>query len=329
MELVAEAQKQFTYDPEEISSDLYAIPLPLFDGSPVNAYVVRDGQEVWLIDGGLASDECQAVLERGLARLGHSMADIRGLLITHGHTDHVGAARRVLANGGQVLAHRVENDAGRRLGFDQRWLVRNGLPEDEVEDSHWHTPDWPSPTRLLEGGEVLHWGTLELRVVWCPGHTSGLICLFEPRRGLLFTTDHVMRRAPAPVTLRAPSDGDPLADYLSSIRKLAKLSVDTVLPGHGRPFGGLAQRLAAIEAEVERQLDQIRSLLARGSASAVDLLAVDGLRDRRAVAERYSLSQVLARLRHLENRGEIVRADNGSMIRYALVTGATIQQPVG
>jgi glyoxylase-like metal-dependent hydrolase (beta-lactamase superfamily II) len=178
----------------------------------------------------------------------------------------------------------------------------------------------------LEDGDELRWGPLDLRVVWCPGHTRGLVCLYEARRSLLFTTDHVMRRAPAPVSLRAPTTADPLADYLASVRKLADLPVTTVLPGHGRPFDGLGERLTAIEAGIEVQLDQVRQRLDDGPASAFELLAVEGLRDRRTVAERYALSQVLARLRHLEARGEIMRADRGASIRYARYSPAGSSQ---
>ncbi|HEV7665919.1 MAG TPA: MBL fold metallo-hydrolase, partial [Chloroflexota bacterium] len=226
-------------------------------------------------------------------------------------------AHQVLANRGELLAHRIEDAAGRRLGFDEDWLLRNGLPSEALHDVRWHTADWPTPTRLLEDGDQIRWGPLDLQVVWCPGHTRGLVCLFEPRRGLLFTTDHVMRRAPAPVTVREPGAADPLGDYLVSVRKLAPLRVSTVLPGHGRPFGDLGSRLTAIEADIEAQLDNLRKRLSAGPASAYELLAVKGLRDRRSVAERYALSLVLARLRHLEVRGEIVRADRGTAIRYA------------
>jgi glyoxylase-like metal-dependent hydrolase (beta-lactamase superfamily II) len=310
---VVTAQKQFSYEPEEIFEDLFAIPLPLYDGSPVNAYVVRDGQGVWLIDGGLATAECQDILERGLRALGHEPGDIRGLLITHGHTDHVGAARTVLANHGQVLAHRVETNEGRDLAFDEEWLVRNGLPLDRLTESRWHEPDWPAPTHVLEDGEEVEWGALKLRVVWCPGHTRGLVCLFEPNRSLLFTTDHVMRRAPAPVTVRAPLAEDPLGDYLSSVRKLNQVPAQTVLPGHGRPA-----RLAQIEQGIARQLAQVTERLAGGPATAYDLLALDELRDRRPVAERYAISQVLARLRHLDALGEVEAVDDGQTIQYRL-----------
>src|SRR5438067_504426 len=114
--------KRFSYEPERIEDDLYAIPLPLHDGSPVNVYVAIAGDGLWLIDGGLGSDECQSTLRSGLETLGFSMRDVRGLVITHAHNDHVGAAEEVKANGGEILAHRVESTHGRNLPFDESWL---------------------------------------------------------------------------------------------------------------------------------------------------------------------------------------------------------------
>jgi glyoxylase-like metal-dependent hydrolase (beta-lactamase superfamily II) len=313
-------RKHFSYEPEHVSDDLYCIPLPLHDGSPVNAYVAIGDDGVHLIDGGLGTEECQAKLFDGLKTLGFSQADVRGLLITHGHNDHVGAAQAVLDNGGEVLAHRIESTDGRRLAFDEAWLERNGLPVNGQVRDRWRPFDWPQPTRLLEDGDRLRWGNLDLQVVWCPGHTRGLVCLFEPAHGLLFTTDHVMRRAPAPISLRDDADGDPLGDYLASVDKLAQLKVETVLPGHGRPFGGLGRRLAHIHSEIEDQLNLVRERLKSGPATAYEVLSVQhALRDRRPVAERYALSQLLARLRHLEVKNEVVRVkEDDDPIRYAV-----------
>ena len=313
------AAKRFSYAPEELFPDLYGIPLPLHDGSPVNAYVAVRGDGLWLIDGGLGTPHCQATLAAGLEALGYTLSDVRGLLITHGHTDHVGAAATVVGHGGELLAHRLETTEGRQLAFDPGWLVRNGLPSEASAGARWRSFEWPEPTRVLEDGDRLRWGPLDLQVIWCPGHTPGLVCLFESQRRLLFTTDHVMRRAPAPVSVRADRDADPLSDYLASVRKLAPLGVDTVLPGHGRPFGGLARRLAHIELEIQDQLDLILTGLASGPANAYELLvgAKHGLRDRRPVTEQYALSQLLARLRHLERLGAIVRVEDAETIRYA------------
>jgi glyoxylase-like metal-dependent hydrolase (beta-lactamase superfamily II) len=318
------AAKRFSYEPEELFPDLYCIPLPLHDGSPVNTYVAIDDHGVWLIDGGLGTEHCRAALLGGLESLGYSLADARGLLITHGHTDHVGAAEAIAANGGEILAHRLETTEGRQLAFDPHWLQRNGLPADASASNRWRSFDWPQPTRLLEDGDRLQWGNLQLQVIWCPGHTRGLVCLFEPQRRLLFTTDHVMRRAPAPVSLRTDTGGDPLGEYLASVRKLAPLAVETVLPGHGRPFGGLARRLAHIESEIQDQLDLIRSGFTNGPVSAYELLkaSLHGLRDRRPVTEQYALSQLLARLRHLECLGTLVRLEDTGGIMYAKTLGA-------
>jgi glyoxylase-like metal-dependent hydrolase (beta-lactamase superfamily II) len=316
------AAKKFSYAPEELAPDLFAIPLPLYDGSPVNAYVATSDDGVYLIDGGLATEQCQATLLHGLESLGYALADVRGLLVTHGHTDHTGAGAAIAAQGGQILAHRVEATAGRRLAFDNTWLLRNGLPPEADSTGRWRDYTWPEATRLLEDGDRIRWGNLDLEVVWCPGHTRGLVCLFERQRQLVFTTDHVMRRAPAPISVRDDGDGDPLKDYLASVRKLAVLPAQTVLPGHGRPFGGLGRRLAHIEAEIQEQLAHVRRGLEAGPMTGYELLKSSSsshlLQDRRSVGDHYALSQLLARLRYLERQGALNSQETNGRIRYAL-----------
>lgn len=315
-------EKKFSYAPERIADDLYAIPVPLHDGSPVNAYVAIGDDGLWLIDGGLMEERSQAVLGEGIQSLGCQFPqDVRGLLVTHGHIDHVGAAQAVLDNGGDLLAHRREASEGRSINFDESWLAHHGLPEHAMgRQDRWRPFTWPQPTRLVEDGQHLRWGRLNLQIVHCPGHTPGLVCLFEPQRKLLFTTDHVMRRAPAPVSVRNSGHDDPLRDYLSSLAKLMPLDVHTVLPGHGRPFHHLAHRLEEIQVGIQRQLARIIDALSSGPATAYQVLEQTESLDRRPIATRYQVSLVLARLRYLERQGRLHEISTNGSIEYALAT---------
>jgi glyoxylase-like metal-dependent hydrolase (beta-lactamase superfamily II) len=129
-----------------------------------------------------------------------------------------------------------------------------------------------------------------------------------------------MRRAPSPISHRHDSLHDPLGDYLASVAKLRGLPVDTVLPGHGRPVGDLGGRLDEIERDFTAQLTRIRTKLAEGPASAYEiLLRVQGVGDRREVALRYALSQVLSRLQHLVSVGDARRIPReDATIEFAL-----------
>jgi glyoxylase-like metal-dependent hydrolase (beta-lactamase superfamily II) len=166
---------------------------------------------------------------------------------------------------------------------------------------------------------VVRWGPLALEVLWCPGHTRGLVCLWEAQRRLLFTTDHVMRRAPSPVTLRRPDDaGDPLADYLRSVDRLRALPVHLVLPGHGRPFPHLRARVDEITATIDAQVDKVAGAIEQaGATTAYELLDLTGFRDPRGMAPRYDMAQMLARLRFLENRNRIRSLDGSQVVRFA------------
>ena len=152
-----------------------------------------------------------------------------------------------------------------------------------------------------------------------PHARPGVLVRAQPATPVHYRSCDAARAGPG-LGVRADTDADPLSDYLASVRKLAPLPAETVLPGHGRPFGGLARRLAHIESEIQDQLALIQAGCANGPASGYELLmaSMHGLRDRRPVSEQYALSQILARLRHLECLGTLVRVEDTETIRYAL-----------
>jgi glyoxylase-like metal-dependent hydrolase (beta-lactamase superfamily II) len=154
---------------------------------------------------------------RILAALRRNNLDLRLIVNTHGHFDHVGGNKPLKeATGAPILIHSGDAPLLAHLADSAAvWGMR-------VEDS-------PAPDRLLEDGDEINFGNITLKVIHTPGHSPGGIALFTP--GHLFVGD----------TLFAGSIGRtdfPGGDYgtlIGSVRdRLFVLGDDVrVYPGHG------------------------------------------------------------------------------------------------
>ena len=103
------------------------IPVPFADaGGPVNVYAIeeRDGGFA-LFDTGVGTEEGEATLRAGLAAVGLRIADLRRILVSHGHVDHYGMAE-VLAqeSGAPVYVHPADRD---KVAAPNPWPVRGTL----------------------------------------------------------------------------------------------------------------------------------------------------------------------------------------------------------
>jgi glyoxylase-like metal-dependent hydrolase (beta-lactamase superfamily II) len=224
----------------------------LGDGT-ANSYLVADGSEVTIIDAGLAG--YWGDLPRELAEMGRTLDDVKALVLTHGHTDHIGFAER-LRRERQVPVRIHEFDAA---------LARGEVP---------NPAKGLGPTRirpLLEflvytarrGGlrvthlsEVATFGdgvTLDVpgapRILLVPGHTPGSVALHVPGRDALFVGDAFVTRA---VTTGAtgPRLAPFTADFdqaLSSLARLESVEAGFALPGHGQAWtGGVAEAIRLV-----------------------------------------------------------------------------------
>ena len=214
------------------------------DRSIVNSYLVEDAGQVTIIDAGVPGHYRDMPAE--LAAMGRTVADVRALLLTHGHTDHIGFAER-LRRERQVPVSVHEADAA---------LARGEVP---------NPAKGYGPTRLgpllgflwytiLRGGlrvpklqEVATFGdgaTLDVpgspRVILTPGHTPGSAALHVPSLNALFVGDAfatyaVTTGAHGPQV--APFTAD-AAQAVASLARLEDVSADLALPGHGDPWTG-------------------------------------------------------------------------------------------
>lgn len=216
----------------------------------VASYLIDTPEGITLIDAGLPGHWRD--LRRELDVLEKQPADIHGLILTHGDSDHIGFAERLRSEYGvRVYVHaadavratkgtKVKTPAGGfRLGptasFTAYALRKNGL-----------RPKYVQQIEEVADGDVLPLpGAPE--VIGMPGHSAGSIAVHIPTAEAVFvgdalTTRHVLTGRtgvqPAPFT-------DDTEAAAQSIDRLAKVDAAWVLPGHGPPFQGSPAAAAA------------------------------------------------------------------------------------
>jgi glyoxylase-like metal-dependent hydrolase (beta-lactamase superfamily II) len=307
------------------------IRLPM-TGNPlryINGYVLEDGDGLMLVDCGWKADDVLAALHAGLHVLGHTLSDVRRVLITHHHFDHYGLAATLLRAGvPELLMHARDWELARtfaaRHNEEDReadaWLTRNGFVPREFSDEgfagRWEVIE---PTRLVADGERV--GRLE--AIWTPGHSPGHLCFADTRSGRMLSGDHVLDPITPHVGLWRGREGDPMGDYVSSLEKARGRGPGGALPAHGEPFPDLDRRIDELLAHTEARDAQILAALGSGAASAGEIAnRLPWTRRNRAFADlgqwhqQFAVSETLAHLQHLLVRGRVTRVDGPDPIRY-------------
>lgn len=296
---------------ERVTNDVHRLSVPYPSGY-VNVFLVLDGGGARLIDAGHHSEASRAALLRLLAEVGVAPADIREILLTHAHPDHIGSAGALAAaSGAPIRIHRAEllpDRPGWPPRFESDWLRRHGLPAGArvpIDDR----TSLPPGVLPLNGDETLSFGPLELRLVATPGHSPGLLCMHEAARGWLFSSDQLLR-VPTPLFLMDEGPGDPVGAYLDGLARLELLSADLVLPGHGRGYTGLAAQVARARRGQEVRLAEVLEEVPLTGATGHEVCrrlgwAAGRATNGRLVVEAIALGRLLAYLRRLERVGEV------------------------
>jgi glyoxylase-like metal-dependent hydrolase (beta-lactamase superfamily II) len=311
-----------------------SIPTP-FPVGPVNVYLA-EGDPLTLVDAGPRYDPARESLENGLSGCGYSVADVRRIVLTHAHADHCGlAAELARASGAEVLTHAVsipwlERSANaRRLAFYTEVMHWAGVPVKTLVDlsrmrrgvEQYDEPIIPDGT--LADGDALQLGGDDWRVLHTPGHAGGLICLYQPRRRLLISSDHLLRDISSNPVVEPPAPGETgrprrLVEYMAQLRRVAALDVALALPGHGPPITDhralIRERLAFHEARARYMLEVMgeRALTAHEMAGVL-FPGVD------PVDYFLAISEVVGHLQWLEVEGRVTHDEHGGVARWRRV----------
>jgi glyoxylase-like metal-dependent hydrolase (beta-lactamase superfamily II) len=171
----------------------------------------------------------------------------------------------------------------------------------------------------LEAGAVVEGRVLRFEVIEMPGHTPGLVCLWAPSHGVLIPADHLLEKiSPNPI-IELDAEGRqvhrPLSVYLESLARTRALDVALVMPGHGPGFGGHRPLIDGLLGFYEKRQERLHGLLADGPRTGWELC--QALFPRASTTEAFlTLSETVANLEVLEDRGAVVRVEEGGAWRF-------------
>ena len=265
-------------EPERVRDDVWALAQRMPGGYlPYSLlYLLRDADHGFhVIDPGWNSPENWAGVIDFLSTLYASPGDVCSITSTHLHPDHIGLAVRLReASGAPLQVHEAEAaaigspfDAARGEESGALQLETWGVPIDRRDEILRITAQArrfvpPTADRTVVDGERLDIPGFDLHAILTPGHTSGHLCLRDDERSLLFTGDHLLPMIYPGLGLGAPTDTNPLADYLASLERVSRYSGHEVLPGHGYRFSGVAERAAETAGHHLRRSREVAAVLA-------------------------------------------------------------------
>jgi glyoxylase-like metal-dependent hydrolase (beta-lactamase superfamily II) len=297
------------------------------------SYLLKESKT--LIDAGIPSWEAFSALEKQLSEQETRVKDLRNVIITHMHNDHVGLIDYIRERVDvKTLAHRVAEESQQEQIKIYKDMYRNTSEElhlmgggsfqqflSRFENAFREDPQPLRLDQLLEDGATLDLPDAKLTVIWTPGHAAEHICLHDAERRILFSGDHVLPKITSHISLHTWEKRDPLSDYLKSLDKVKDLPHNLTLPGHETNITDLPSRVTQLKQHHQARLEEVRTALRSGKSTVYEVagaihwdsrpwMLMDFWTKRMAAAEAY------AHLIYLKNKGEIKETNKENVLRY-------------
>lgn len=199
------------------------------DGVNANSYLViqKDGS-LTLIDTGTSTGG-KKILDYIKTNLSKQPSDLKTIVLTHSHIDHVrGVLAIKKATGAKVAIHEMDADyiSGKKkppspkgaMGFIFR-----------IVSVFFRSPTFEPDAKLKESDKIE-----DLVVLHTPGHTPGSISLYDKERKLIFVGDAITNRGGKLSGSPRRFNAD-LQEANKSIGKISTFDFEVLLSGHGDP----------------------------------------------------------------------------------------------
>jgi glyoxylase-like metal-dependent hydrolase (beta-lactamase superfamily II) len=306
----------------------------------INLWLLRDevdGRPGWsVIDSGVANDATRAAWEQLFAGALAGQPLLR-VFATHCHPDHVGLSGWLCARfGAPFWTTAAEFGFARMMaaalpGVDGTAAIphfqRHGLADATLLQMRGKRNYYPSLVPAvpesyvrLQDGQQVQIGGVHWRVITGFGHSPEHAALYADELKILISGDMVLPRISTNISVFAVEpEGNPLQQYLDSLRKFGDLPENTlVLPSHGKPFRGLHTRISQLCAHHTERLAEVVAACAEPK-SAADIVPLMFRRQLDSHQLSFALGEALAHLHKLRADG-VVRGATGAdgVIRFQL-----------
>lgn len=307
------------------------LPLPLPGVPHCNAWAIRRGDGVVLVDTGMHEAGSFLDLERALAQVGLAVDDVRLVVCTHAHIDHWGQVATVLDRTGCEFwmhpnhAHGTQTVTDPDVALSRRLEIarQSGVPESALPGVAERVKSMPTgiarviePDRELVAGVSLDTDLGTWTVHETPGHAPSHVCLFQAERRLLISGDHVLGRIS--LYFDYGWTRDPIGEFLSSLDVVDGLDARLALSGHGKPFLDVHGHIEANRRLVRERLDATLAALADRPRTALEVTPRLHGEPVTASNAGWWVPETLCYLRHLELSGKVAReSDQGGAEQWA------------
>jgi glyoxylase-like metal-dependent hydrolase (beta-lactamase superfamily II) len=207
--------------------------LHIVPAGAVNAYLIEDQGGLTLIDTGFP-DKQQIILD-AVRAIGHAPRDVKNIVLTHAHVDHIGGlAALKAATGARTWMHGLDAPLARSGGPFRPMTPAKGLLPGLLFRIFVKPGATVEPSVIdheVEDGEMLPLAG-GLRVIHVPGHCAGQIALLWEKAGVLFVADACLNL----LGLGPPLGWENAAQGQASQKRLGTFAYDIACFGHGKPI---------------------------------------------------------------------------------------------